>query len=442
MPHSNDVPAAEEAVFDELSEIRTRLSLLKKDRSQYLNSKDVLAEYNKVLAIVKQLNEIRSKEPDAGHSTSNRVDQVLDDCFQLLSLFFITVGLTKTAPATYSSLSTVQRLLEHLSEAKVYTHHELKPIKERLDEIKEIINNGSIVDKEEDLLLKKKLQECVDEYQFVESNVQDVDPSLQSLFDKLVSIRKKILNVIAQPDYSVEELVALKEKLVEIASHRDAQGKFLSLETNQPAERGQNVLNGVLDSCYILIKDLEAHHYQWDEQLKPIHDKLVALKSSLEDLLVTRRWTLRETDLFSYQKALQEIEAMRVGGKFPSSNAESRGQTILLYLLRRCYQIIYKLLESSEPVSEALQPIFNQLSTARRCLLEVKRMGGVESARELYPYQMKLASLDNMREDGKFIVDGHIPEGQGTLNALLAECYDIVQEMKIEAEDKSDDFYA
>ena len=45
---------------------------------------------------------------------------------------------------------------------------------------------------------------------------------------------------------------------------------------------------------------------------------------------------------------------------------------------------------ASEPVSEALLPIYNQLSTLRRCLQEVKRSGGVSSARELYPYSMKV----------------------------------------------------
>lgn len=43
----------------------------------------------------------------------------------------------------------------------------------------------------------------------------------------------------------------------------------------------------------------------------------------------------------------------------------------------------------SEPVSEALLPVYNQLSTLKRCLLEVKGSGGVNSARELYPYSMK-----------------------------------------------------
>lgn len=47
---------------------------------------------------------------------------------------------------------------------------------------------------------------------------------------------------------------------------------------------------------------------------------------------------------------------------------------------------------SSEPVSEALLPVYNQLQTLKRCLIEVKNSGGVSSPRELYPYSMKVRS--------------------------------------------------
>lgn len=438
MPHTDDLPESERMVFDSLTDIRARLSQLKKDRTQYLNSKDVFSVYQSVLALVKQLNSIRA---DSGHDIANKVDQVLDDVFQLLSLFFLAVGLTKTAPATYASLTTVQRLLEHLSESSVYTHHDLKPIKLRLMEIEQIVNECS-VEKEEDTLLKNKLAECLVEYKHVEAKIDGVDPQLQTLLEKLLSIRRRLYGMASRQGFDTAELEPIKEQLHELETHRDSSGKFQSLESGNVLEDGQSVLNGLLDDCNNLITDLHAHNFKLDQSLMPVYDRLISLKTTLEDLLVTRRWTLRETDLYTYQKSLQEIDDMRVNGLFPTPNEDAnKGQFVLLYLLRRCYAFVYKLLESSEPVSEALQPLHNQLSTVRRCLLEVKRMGGVNSARELYPYQMKLASLDNLREDGKFIVDGQIPEGQGTLTALLAECYDICQEMKIEAEERegSDD---
>jgi hypothetical protein len=110
----------------------------------------------------------------------------------------------------------------------------------------------------------------------------------------------------------------------------------------------------------------------------------------------------------------------------------------MLYLLRRGYAYIYQLLVSSEPVSEALLPIYNQLLTLRKCLLEVKRSGGVSNPRELYPYSMKLNSIDNMRVDGKFAIGKDIPEGQGSVIGLLSDCYDLAYDLRTAAEQEGE----
>lgn len=41
-----------------------------------------------------------------------------------------------------------------------------------------------------------------------------------------------------------------------------------------------------------------------------------------------------------------------------------------------------------------------------------------------------------MKKDGKFMVGNDIPEGQGSVTALLAECFDIAYDLRTEAEDK------
>lgn len=63
---------------------------------------------------------------------------------------------------------------------------------------------------------------------------------------------------------------------------------------------------------------------------------------------------------------------------------------ILLYLIRRCYGYTFSLMIASQPVSEALLPVYNQLRTLKRCLTEVKKSGGVQTVREVYPYSMKV----------------------------------------------------
>lgn len=508
--HPQIVPKEEESILNYLLEVRSSLAKLKQNRTQYLNSKDVQTTYQHVLTKVRELDDIRKNSHETPaksaatliHSTElhNRVDSVLDDVFQLLSLCFLTVGLKNSAPATYASLSTVESLLEHLNESNVFTHHDLSPIKERLEEISKIVeqkNSSPAYDEdgnddrlreidnerkknkiEEDLLLRAKLKHCKDEYDILEGKLEEIDPSLSTVMEKLFRIRRGLLSLVASAkktmsksdintnsllqeqndlqtnnesltddkhlvsqEYVHEKLSVLKNELSELESNRDDSGKFKSLESHQMAEKGQSVLNGLLDDCHDLVNDLSHQKnggLTLDPYLQPIYEQLIDIKTTLENLMITRRWTLRETDLFSYQKKLNEIDNKRINGKFPTKSQDSKGQSILLYLLRRCYAIIYKLLESSEPVSEALQPIHNQLSTVRRCLLELKRMGGVNNERELYPYQMKLASLDNLRTEGIFYdSDGNIPEGQGILNALLAECFDILHELKVEAEEKA-----
>ncbi|CCK72716.1 Cub1p KNAG_0L00940 [Huiozyma naganishii CBS 8797] len=523
---AQNVPKEEEGILNYFLDVRTALSQLKKNRTQYLNSGEVQKTYQEVLTKVRELDAIRKKNHDAvatnvptlihNADLHNRVDSVLDDVFQLLSLCFLTVGLKNSAPATYASLSTVESLLQHLEEAKIYTHHDLKPIKDRLNEISKIVEEScaqtnAIQDAlendeeqaikdidaertrnklEQNLLLKAKLKHCVDSYNEVESKLEDIDPTLTSVMEKLFQIRRGLLSLVAssrnmdsqisEEDLDTssrtssqsnianplgnelgseqkknaishklvrEKFEVLRNDLKNLEAHRDEDGKFKSLETDKVAENGQLVLNGLLDDCNDLVSDL-SHQIEtgnglklsMDPSLQPVYERLLEIKTTLENLMITRRWTLRETDLFSYQKKLNEIDNLRVNGRFPTETADSRGQSILLYLLRRCYAIIYKLLESSEPVSEALQPIHNQLSTVRRCLLELKRMGGVNNERELYPYQMKLASLDNLRQDGIFYdSDGNIPEGQGILNALLAGCFDIIHELKVETEERGEE---
>lgn len=507
MINNEPVPAAEEPILECLLNVRNELVALKQNRQKYLNSRTIYEIYHKVLIKVHHLFEIRYKERKS-MTHSNRVDSVLDDVMQIISLSFITCGLKNTAPATFAHLSTVQKLLEHLEESKVYTVHDLSPIKERLDEIEEIVKKNaynhvhsedttkdatstrfediSAIEKEndatEDLLLKIKLDECILEYNRIESKIESIDPKLSHYVESLYSLRRQLLSVTISFKNNGNKLFVhhtiresmnnndtiKEESLVDEDEEDDEIKAFIKSCSSKLKEidesdivlsglaqslSGFPVFSGLLDECHDLVNDLvhqkvyvnDNNKYYENPFLQQIYQKLIDTKTSLENLVVTRRWTLRETDLFSYQKQLSDIEKLRVGPTFknpedPNGNAfenEKKSPSILIYLLRRCYAIIYKLLESSEPISESMQRIHNQLSTVRRCLLEIKRMGGVDDERELYPYQLKLASIDNMRVDGKFYdEDGNIPEGQGSLNVLLSECFDIVQELKIEADER------
>lgn len=361
---------------------------------------------------------------------------ILDDVFRLVSLVYLTVGLNRSAPATYSSLSTVQSLLEHLHESQVYSDKDTAPIRTRLEEIKQIIEDDSSSESPEVIqLIKQKLNVCFQALKEVEEPMNALfEGGLGDTFSKLVTLRRDILAIGSKPRFNPAKLQPLEKTLQQIENERDGSGHFTT-QTGAPAsEKAQGALDGLLDECHNLIRDFSASSTKSNipKQVEHLYDELITLKSRLENLLITHRWTLRETDLYTYQKRLDAIDAERQGSEFVK--AGPKASAIILYLLRRCYAILYNLLKSSQPVSEALIPIHNQLSTVRRCLLEVQRNGGLSSIRELYPYQMKLASIDNLRVDGKFMVGDSVPEGQGMLNALLSECFEICHELKVDME--------
>lgn len=204
---------------------------------------------------------------------------------------------------------------------------------------------------------------------------------------------------------------------------------------------GDTVVKGLLARCLLWVEIIQQKQGKIDERFKETFEKLLKIKNALDQMNLTMAWSLRETDLYDYQRQLDRIDESRVAGNFVDAEgrpADLHAQRTLLYLLRKSYAYIYQYIISSEPVSEALLPIYNQLLTLKRCLVEVKKNGGVDSPRELYPYSMKLSSIENMKKDGKFMVGDDIPEGQSSVSGLLAECFDLAFDMRKEADTRSE----
>jgi hypothetical protein len=49
---------------------------------------------------------------------------------------------------------------------------------------------------------------------------------------------------------------------------------------------------------------------------KDTYDKLLEIRNKLEKLSLTHSWSMRETDLWSYQRQLDRIDESRVDGNF------------------------------------------------------------------------------------------------------------------------------
>lgn len=413
-----DVPTDETPILNKLLRIRGELEKLKSDRSKFLRSEDVVPYYDMLITLINRVTRLRLDNQHKGEH--NRLDVVFDDCFSLLSLFYLGVGRINEAPATYAGIITIKRLLDHLTESGVVADKDLSSIDQQLRDKRRILDiSQETCDPSLITFLSTKLDACEEVLHKLQASLSNLSPELIPTLDKLVSIRRQLAAIGSKPKYVPQDLKPLIEELRSIEASR-VDGHFLSATGDIP--EGQAILTNVIEHCHNLAEELTANRHEVDDGLRPIYETLLDIRSQLERLNVTHRWTLRETDLHTFQTQLQGIDDKRVNGKFCDEQGNvPEGQWVLLYLLRKSYAMIYGLLLSSEAVSEGLMPVHNQLSTVKRCLLAVKKNGGLSSARELYPYQMKLASIESLRVDGKFMVGNAIPEGQGLVNALLSE---------------------
>ncbi|KAJ5141968.1 polysaccharide deacetylase family protein [Penicillium atrosanguineum] len=412
---ANSVPLdpREQPILECLLRTRDSLLLLKQDKSSYIKSRDVLPLYEEVIGQVENLNAVRKEKERPTRLVHYRLDYVLDDCFQLISLLFLT------------------RLLDHLEEAGFYSSKDLNSITKTLESLRETLDRGRNNYSPALLtLLESRLEECQISLAKLQKGLALLAPGLAQTHETLVSILRSTSAVNTRSKFSKTEVNNLREQLKKI-ENTQKDGNFVDADGTPFA--GQDDLKSLMYRCWRWTELVLEREGKINERFQEQYDRLLEIRNQLDRLSVTQAWSLRETDLFGYQRKLDRIDEARVNGNFVDAEgqpADLHAQRTLLYLIRRSYAYIYALLISSEPVSEALLPVYNQLQTLRRCLVEVKESGGVSNSRELYPYSMKLNSIDNMRIDGKFYVGPDIPEGQGSVNALLAECYDFVWELR------------
>ncbi|CAG8925229.1 unnamed protein product [Penicillium salamii] len=427
----------EQPILERLLRTRDALLLIKQDKSSYIKSRDVLPHYEEVIAEVEKLNSAR-KEQDR-RLIHNRLDYVLDDCFQLISLLFLTVGRNNEAPAVYSLATTIQRLLDHLEEAGFYSSKDLNSITKTLESTRETLERGRDTYSPALLtLLESRLEQCEISLKKLQKGLAALAPPLAQTHETLVSILRSTSAVNTRSKFSASEVNGLREQLKKIEK-TTKDGNFVDTEGN--ILTGQDEVKSLIHRCWRWTEIVLEREGKIDERFRDQYERLLEIRNQLDRLSVTQAWSLRETDLFGFQRKLDRIDEARSNGNFVDAEgqpADLHAQRTLLYLIRRSYAYIYALLISSEPVSEALLPVYNQLQTLRRCLIEVKESGGVSNSRELYPYSMKLNSIDNMRVDGKFYVGPDIPEGQGSVNNLLAECYDFVWELRAAVVDEEE----
>lgn len=122
-----------------------------------------------------------------------------------------------------------------------------------------------------------------------------------------------------------------------------------------PASQAQ--CSSLLEECFDIAQEIRAQEESKNvgTSLKPIYDRLTEIRQELESLVMTHRWSLRETDLWNYSLSLQEIDKMRIDGKFVDAEGDRpKGQYVSL---ARCAWVCLWCPDSAPGTSLSLETV-------------------------------------------------------------------------------------
>ena len=426
---------------------------------------------------------------DTSTMTSPKIDRIQGLVLKIEEKIKIEKqNIARIAPRLYPVYLQLLRIKHSLNEMKkaseVFTCYDVAPLQLKLIEIEEeYIENGDFVpDKEASVyhgkslgmillsgqaILRFLLEKC---YRIANSLLQStdvdrVDPNLHPIYNALHSLRRKLERLKCHKCFSEDELLRIQKKLTEISSLK-VDGKFM--DARQNVLKGQAILTGLLEQNYEICHELLVSYNPISSSLKPIHNELCKMKRELEQISENSKFMIDPTEILWFYKRLVEIDETKASGslQIPRSHsflsvqsgetdesqtaATPQGQSVIHFLLHKCYRLVYNILNCAEPVDPSLKGIQSQLLALRRCLQELKNshQGSIENDMEyclspvtnrndpilrledLIPVQIKLLAIGKMKVDGHFkSKDGEIPAGQSTLNSLLNECYDSLYEL-------------
>ncbi len=121
------------------------------------------------------------------------MDKVLESCFQLISLFFMTIGRTTEAPAAYALTSTIKRLLDHLTESGLFSAKDLDSMSHTLGTLDGILKNANsqhspyLVE-----LLANREELCKASLVKLRQQLDKLPVPLRAIHEKLISILRSM----------------------------------------------------------------------------------------------------------------------------------------------------------------------------------------------------------------------------------------------------------
>lgn len=124
----------------------------------------------------------------------------MESCFQLLSLFYLTIGRNNEAPAAYALTSTIRRLLDHLTEVDLYSAKDLDSISSTLSKLERTIQDARKGGGAENIhhspylleLIAKRVKRCQEVTESLQKKLERFGECLLDKREKIISILRSI----------------------------------------------------------------------------------------------------------------------------------------------------------------------------------------------------------------------------------------------------------
>ena len=135
------------------------------------------------------------------------MDRVLEGCFQLLSLFYMTIGRNNEAPAAYALTSTIKLLLQHFLEVDLYSSKDLEHVTHTIQRLRGIVKTAEADSSYSSKLispLSSRLTICQGLLDQLIGRLGRLTHDLPKIHEKLISILRSIslANTRAKASYS------------------------------------------------------------------------------------------------------------------------------------------------------------------------------------------------------------------------------------------------
>lgn len=118
-----------------------------------------------------------------------------------------------------------------------------------------------------------------------------------------------------------------KTQLKEIDEKR-VDGNFVNDEGKIPV--GNEDVSELLSRCLLWADVVLERKGVIPDEFKPMYNTLVGIRNDLEKLSLTQAWSLRETDLYDFQRQLDKFDEARVDGNW----YDEEGKPAELYVQR------------------------------------------------------------------------------------------------------------